>query len=257
MTPTLRRADGTREGHQVAEAEQQDVEGSRDWYHTIELPDGSVTPGLFDHRPVLDRYELPASLAGQRVLDVGTFDGHWAFLFERRGAEVVALDVPDKAAMDWPAQLRGGSMFDRGSTYTNFEMAHDALGSSVRRERLTVYEASPDRLGTFDLVFVGSLLVHLRDPVGALEALRSVCTGELRVVDAVDPWLDRLNRFLPAARLQCTTGRLEWWVPNRRALGDMVTAAGYVDVSVGPRFTVPFRASRGGVTHAMVRARPA
>ena len=238
-------------------AEEQGAQGSRDWYHTIELPDGTVTPGLFDHRPVMHEYQLPPSMAGRRVLDVGTFDGHWAFQFERLGAEVVALEVPDKAAMDWPAQLRGGSMFERGSTYTNFDVAHEAFGSSVQRERLTVYEASPERLGTFDLVFVGSLLVHLRDPVGALEALRSVCREELRVVDAVDPWLDRFNRFLPAARLQCATGRLEWWVPNRRALGDMVTAAGYVDVSVGKRFTVPFRAAKGGVPHAMVRARAA
>lgn len=231
-------------------------QGSREWYHTIVLPDGTVTPGLFDHRGVLDHYDLPTSMDGMRVLDVGTFDGHWAFLFERRGAEVTALDVPDKSAMDWPAPLRGGSMWERGSTYENFEAAHAAFGSSVRRERLTVYEASPERLGQFDLVFVGSLLVHLRDPVLALEALRSVCRGRLKVVDAVDPLLDRVGRWLPAARLQCGTGRMEWWVPNRRALGDMVRAAGYVDVTVGRRFVVPFRASRGGVAHAMVTARP-
>lgn len=203
----------------------------------------------------MDRYQLPASMTGMRVLDVGTFDGHWAFEFERRGAEVVALDVPDKSAMDWPAHLRGSSMEARGSTYENFDIAHAAFGSSVQRERLTVYEASPERLGRFDLVFVGSLLVHLRDPVLALDRLRSVCDDRLKVVDSVDPWLDRVGRWIPAARLQCTTGRLEWWNPNRRALQAMVVAAGYRDVEVGPRFTVPFRAGRGGVPHAMVTAR--
>ena len=25
------------------------------WYHTLELGDGVVTKGMFDHRPVLDR----------------------------------------------------------------------------------------------------------------------------------------------------------------------------------------------------------
>lgn len=229
--------------------------GSTEWYHTLVLPDGTVTPGLFDHRPVLHEYGLPASMAGMRVLDVGTFDGHWAFHFERLGADVVALDVPDKAAMDWPAHLRGGSMFDRGSTYTNFDLAHDAFGSSVQRERLTVYDATPERLGHFDLVFVGSLLVHLRDPVGALDALRSVCRDQLKVVDSVDPVLDRFGRWFSAARLQCTTGRLEWWNPNRRALRDMVVAAGYRDVQVGRRFTVPFREGRGGVPHAVVTGR--
>ena len=36
--------------------------------------------------------------------------------------------------------------------------------SSVERHEMTVYEISPERLGTFDFVFVGSLLLHLRDP---------------------------------------------------------------------------------------------
>jgi len=42
-----------------------------------------------------------------------------------------------------------------------------------------VGELSPDRLGRFHLVFVGSLLLHLHDPVGALERVRSVCAGAL------------------------------------------------------------------------------
>lgn len=229
-------------------------EGSGDWYHTLTLPDGTRTPGLFDHRPVLDRYQLPDRLDGQRVLDVGTFDGYWAFEFERRGARVVALDVPDKADMDWPAPLRRTRQWENASTYENFEIAHQALASSVVRERLTVYEASPERLGTFDLVFVGSLLLHLRDPVRALDALRSVCNDRLQVVDAVDPLLDRFGRWFSGARFQARDGRMEWWVPNRRCLGQMVEAAGYVNVEVGPRFDVPFRARRGGIAHATVTA---
>ncbi len=69
----------------------------RRWYHTLELAPGITTPGFFDHRPMVDRYELPESLAGKRALDVGTFDGFWAFELERRGADVVALDVDDLA----------------------------------------------------------------------------------------------------------------------------------------------------------------
>ena len=51
----------------------------QEWYHTLELAPGVVTPGWFDTREVPQRLPIPASLAGRRCLDVGTFDGFWAF----------------------------------------------------------------------------------------------------------------------------------------------------------------------------------
>jgi hypothetical protein len=54
------------------------------WYHSIELAPGLVTPGHIDLRPVARRV-LPERMEG-RALDVGTFDGFWAFELERRGA---------------------------------------------------------------------------------------------------------------------------------------------------------------------------
>src|SRR5258708_35768084 len=64
-------------------------------YHSIELPDGGVLPGLqtIDHlRWRLDHFGLPADLRGKRVLDVGAWDGWFSFECERRGADVVAVD---------------------------------------------------------------------------------------------------------------------------------------------------------------------
>src|SRR5215204_594601 len=75
-----------------------------DWYHTLELAPGIVTPGWFDARGVVPQLPMPASLAGRRCLDVGTYDGFWAFEMERRGAEeVVAIDVVDSRRWEWPA----------------------------------------------------------------------------------------------------------------------------------------------------------
>src|SRR5215471_14115782 len=60
------------------------------WFHTFALnhDEGIYTPGAArDHRyriPI-----LPADFTGMRVLDVGTFDGFYAFLAEHRGAERV------------------------------------------------------------------------------------------------------------------------------------------------------------------------
>ena len=55
------------------------------WYHTLELPGGIVTPGWFDLRGVVDRLPWP-DVRGKRCLDVGTYDGFYAFELERRGA---------------------------------------------------------------------------------------------------------------------------------------------------------------------------
>ena len=41
------------------------------WYHTVDLGDGVLTPGQYDHRDVLASYGIPADLAGKTVLDVG------------------------------------------------------------------------------------------------------------------------------------------------------------------------------------------
>src|SRR5438132_10227903 len=77
-----------------------------DWYHSIELTPDFVTPGWFDLRPFLDAYGLPDRMDGLRALEVGTWDGFWAFEMERRGAEVVALDLDDERQLDWPPRRR-------------------------------------------------------------------------------------------------------------------------------------------------------
>src|ERR1700741_5215150 len=97
-----------------AELERQ-IASNHDWYHTIELAPGLVTPGRVDTRPVVSRALLPPSFAGLRCLDVGTWDGFGAFEMERGGAaEVPALDVPDPYRWDWPARARIRESYDGG-----------------------------------------------------------------------------------------------------------------------------------------------
>src|SRR4029453_10445970 len=69
------------------------------WYHTIDLGDGLVTPGDYDFRDRMSEYPFPADMSGQTVLDVGSATGFFAFEFERRGADVVSVELPSIA--DW------------------------------------------------------------------------------------------------------------------------------------------------------------
>ncbi len=64
------------------------------WYHTLDLGNGIVTAGVDNSSERLTRLQLPASLAGKSVLDIGAWDGFFSFEAERRGAaRVVASDA--------------------------------------------------------------------------------------------------------------------------------------------------------------------
>ncbi len=213
-----------------------------DWYHTIDLPGQGPTPGYFDTRgaPV----PLPERLDGKRCLDVGTYDGFWAFEMERRGAaEVVAVDVLDPHGWDWPGDTEPQTIaVIAGEKRTAaFDVAREALGSRVRRRDVSVYDLNPVALGGFDVVYCGSLTLHLRDPIGALMRIRSVCRGLLVLEDAIDVPLSAFYRRDAVARLD-GRGRPWWWRVNAAGIARMAEAAGF-EVLEGPRrFSMPFGA---------------
>ena len=216
------------------------------WYHSIELPDGTVTPGHFDLRPVTGIVPLPDRLDGKRCLDVGTWDGFWAFEMERLGAaEVVAIDIDDPDRWDWPPRerlsaARGGLavLAETKRPGAGFAFAAAALGSAARRVERSVYELDPSVDGRFDIVFMGSLLLHLRDPVAALDRVRSVCAGQAVIADAVEAIPSWLRPRTPVARLDGTE-RPWWWQPNRAALHQMVRSAGFEIVEATGVYFVP------------------
>src|SRR5471032_474924 len=88
------------------------------WYQTIDLGHGIVTPGVDDTPLRLDRLDIPASLTGQTVLDIGAWDGFFSFEAERRGAARVL-------ATDWYAWHGVGWGTNQGKA--GFELAHAAL----------------------------------------------------------------------------------------------------------------------------------
>ena len=201
------------------------------WYHTIELAPGVVTPGQIDLRKTVSKV-LPDDLAGKRALDVGTFDGFWAFEMERRGADVVAIDVPALEAAEWPAINRArleaqarewGLELGRG-----FRLAAEALGSSVERVECHVQQLARERIGgPVDFVFSGAILLHLRDPVGALERIHGVLEpGGMLVI--LEPFSTRTTIRSPrgaVADFQPLSTPFNWWLPNLAALRGWLAAA--------------------------------
>jgi tRNA (mo5U34)-methyltransferase len=208
------------------------------WYHTLDLGGGVRTAGMFDHAPVLHHYPIPEDLTGMRCLDVATMDGYWAFEMERRGAaSVTALDLEDPEELDWPAALRAHHDKSMDETKaTRFALAKEALGSSVERVLLSAYDLGPE-LGTFDFVFCGDLLLHVKDPITPVENIRSVCTGSAVIANVIKKF--RLYEKRPMAELD-GIDVFEWWVTNLAGLVRIVRAAGFERVEAGETFELPF-----------------
>src|SRR5204862_2206249 len=111
------------------------------WFHSIELEPGFVTPGRADTSAQIPRLHLP-DLRGKSVLDVGAWDGYFSFEAERQGAaRVVALDTwVWRENKDRPPRKRG------------FDIAREALGSTVEACVADFTTVDLDELGVFDVV---------------------------------------------------------------------------------------------------------
>lgn len=217
-----------------------DIEAARDavranpvWYHTIELAPGVATPGYVDMRSTASRV-LPNDLTGTRALDIGTFDGFWAFEMERRGAEVVAIDLEKIDDAQWPPHKRDALLREQREYGTElgrgFRLAAEILGSKVNRVVSDVYEITPERIGgPVDLAFIGTLLLHLRDPVRALEQVRGclVPDGELRLIEPLSVALSIRAPRTPAAEFQTLTTPFNWWMPNLAGIDAWLRTARY------------------------------
>jgi tRNA (mo5U34)-methyltransferase len=224
------------------------------WYHTLELGPGLVTEGIFDLRPIVRRYGLPESLEGNRALDVGTWDGFWAFEMERRGASVVSLDLDDEADLDWPPRRRP-EQFPDAPRGAGFQLAKEALGSSVEKVNLSIYHATPEELGVFDFVFCGSVLIHLRDQLLALERIAALCADTFISAEAYDRATGLLP--FPASRYRADREKsVVFWEPSARTWRRMIHTAGFDQVEQVGKFKL--RAREGwSVPHVVHRARKA
>jgi tRNA (mo5U34)-methyltransferase len=147
------------------------------WFHTFALAPDVYTPGIArDHR-----YRVPAlgadRFAGRRVLDVGTFDGFYAFLAESLGAaRVVGIDNEQYVA--WVNGRFGVDL----APAAGFEAIHGLLNSQVAYERLDVLDVG-ELHERFDVALCFGMLHRVTDPVGVLAALAATLDrgGEILV----------------------------------------------------------------------------
>ncbi|MGH2963595.1 MAG: class I SAM-dependent methyltransferase [Solirubrobacterales bacterium] len=137
------------------------------WFHTFSLNGSS---GLYTHGVARDhRYRVPAlpgDFDGMSVLDIGTFDGFYAFVAEARGARrVVAVDneqYREWVSSRWGIELKGGE---------GFAAIRELLDSDVDYHRIDAFDL--DVLGeTFDFILCFGILHRVENPLGLLKIIR-------------------------------------------------------------------------------------
>jgi tRNA (mo5U34)-methyltransferase len=252
------------------------------WYHTIDLPNGLVTPGLYDYRATLLDFHFPADMRGMRALDVGSATGFFAFEFARRGAEVVSVELPSLEAIDRfpgqdigqivekinrmivPPSVDGLGGYVKSYTAAQlyfymlegpFEFCRKLLGARVTRCYSTVYDLSASNTGgVFDFVFMGDVLVHTINPFQALAAVAPLCRGALVFAGLVPDAPDGRPAMLYVGGDSLDADEVSWWLPNKPCLTALLKKFGFRAVVDVGRHTGVLRPSGYVFERSILRA---
>jgi SAM-dependent methyltransferase len=204
------------------------------WYHAVDLPDGRILPGAWDLRGHESAYLGGVDLAGKRVLELGPATGYLTFYMERMGAEVVSFEAGFDVAIDL-LPVKGVEHVDekRRVMQETIDRNHDAwwylhraFDSSAKFVQGNIYDMPAD-LGTFDVTLVGAILLHLREPWGALSQA-AAHTSETMIVteplqDDAQPPEANIMRFSPSAEHHMTN----WWSLYPGAVVSMLARLGF------------------------------
>jgi SAM-dependent methyltransferase len=225
------------------------------FYHTVEVGNGVVISGHYDHRSALAAYRFP-DVAGKRVLDVGRASGFFSFLFERLGAaHVTAVDLPPSRAKNTAGFA---PVLSHGVGRLDFFICHALLRSRVEPVWADATEITEATVGAgYDVVFVGSLLVHLTDPIGCLARIKQVMKpGGVCIIANPIGRFDHILSYVvnrPTARLAASSKRTSWWIPNIPCLMEMPRRAGFTNVELVARNVLLRRQKpRSSVRHAVI-----
>jgi SAM-dependent methyltransferase len=202
------------------------------FYHSIELPGVGLQVGQWDLRPGIGSYLGPTDFGGLRVLEIGPANGFVSFELERRGAEVVAVDLPAPTTYD----TRPGATdrFDLGAMEMEvglqrirnaFWLGHALFSSSARVVYAHVNDI-PDSIGRFDVVVLANVLQHCREPITAV--LNAARFADSVVVTETD-WMVGSHDYLCGMILFEGAGPFSWFQVKPRLLASLLEELGLTD----------------------------
>jgi SAM-dependent methyltransferase len=160
-----------------------------DFYHAVELPDGSVPAAQWDLRATADEYLGGVNFFGKRVIEIGPASGFLSFHMEKRGAQVACIEPPQECFWDLVPR-HGVDLEQRKRDFwrhierirNSFWFLHHNYRSQVRVYEVDAYRL-PASLGTFDLGVLASVLLHCSSPVRLIESVANLVRGSLIISD--------------------------------------------------------------------------
>jgi tRNA (mo5U34)-methyltransferase len=178
------------------------------WYHRFEIFPGIVTPGVYDPSYALASMNLPESMSGMRVLEIGPCDGYFTKMLADRGANVTAVDYAKKGTF-------------------GFHVMEQLQGKKLDWRCANIYELEQFDFEPFDYVLCLGVLYHLPDMMKALWILRGLTKGVLYLETLVSRKHENepFAEYLPGATHN--NDYTNFWAPNTRCLEAMLNDAGF------------------------------
>lgn len=203
------------------------------------------------------------------MLDIGGWDGFFAFEAERRGARRVAVLDHYMWSMDilgqqgyWASCVERGvqpellelTEFWHPDTMPGrrgFDTAREALASQVEPIPQDFMSCDLGEIGEWDLVLYLGVLYHMQDPLRALRRVHTV-TGARAIIETeavVVPAHEHeaLWRFFPGAELNHDISN--WWAPNMAGLTGALRSAGFAEMEVVQGPPEPLLEPSAGIGH--------
>lgn len=200
------------------------------WHHSIKLFPDLVTKGGKSSE-LLERERAAIldtiALDGRSVLDIGSWNGYFAFEAKRAGAaRVIASD-----SLCWQMPLfRGRETFD---------LARECLGLDIEAEVIDP-TALPGHLEPVDVVLLLGVFYHMQDPIAVLKNAASLARDAIVIETHQDLLtLDRPGMaFYPRNTLD--GDHSNWWGPNPECVFELLESIEFPHVyyqdhpTVGP-----------------------
>lgn len=222
------------------------------FYHTMDLPNIGTVRGEWDLRKGVKEYLGCVEFNNKRVLEIGPASGFVTSYIEKEGADLVGLDLSENHSWDVVpfANLNIEEIVSKRKEHirklnNSYWLVHRLLNLKAKLVYGSVF-CLPEEIGKFDIVVLGSVLLHLRDPFLALQKCSEKAKDCIIVTDMLSHYyfLSRLNplRFVSKKLRRAKMGFLPdfkvlkpydtWWRLNPEIVSASLGVLGFKNFKV-------------------------